>query len=274
MKQPKSYKGNISLYLILLLVVTAIMYSLKTCSHTHNRHDNITPSGGDTIDVAIEYSPLSLYSYNDTLGGLNYDLIREIATRKSLNIKFHPIVSLTEAINHLNNGNYDILIAEVPMTAEFKEKYLFTDPIYLDRQVLVQLKDSLTGNKKIQTQLDLAGDTIWAVANSPIAQRIKNLASEIGDTIYIMSDSTYAAEQLFLRTAVGEIKYAVINEGVAKSLAKDYPLVDIETNISFTQFQSWLINPNESKLCDSLNVWINEVKQTNRYNQILSKYNK
>jgi ABC-type amino acid transport substrate-binding protein len=269
--KPKS--GNLTLYIILLLIAVGVMFSLKTCSHKRTI-DELKPSDGDTIDVAIEYSPLSLYTYDDTLGGLNYDIIRAIADEHNLILKFHPVVSLTDAMNHLSKGLYDILIAEVPMTSEYRDAILFTTPIYLDRQVLVQRKDLTTGKGQIKNQLDLAGDTIWAVANSPIAQRIKNLASEIGDTIYVVSDSVYSAEQLFIMTAVGEIKQSVMNEAVARALLPNYPSVDINTNISFTQFQPWIISRENTQLCDSLNLWIENYKQTQQYSHMLEKYGK
>lgn len=271
MQHLELYKGRFITYILLFLFVIVIMYMLKTCSYKKNQTSNI-PSSGDTIDVAIEYSPLSLYTYDDTLGGFNYDLIRKIATDHNLYLKFHPIVSLTDATSKLEKGLYDILIAEFPLTSEFNNKYLFTIPIYLDRQVLVQRIDSTTPNRLIKSQLDLAADSIWVVANSPITHRITNLAHEIGDTIYIISDSTYAAEQLFIMTAIGDIKQAVINEKVAKKLAKKYPYIYISTDISFTQFQSWLINKNDSVLCDSLNSWIAIIKQTEYYKLLESKY--
>lgn len=248
------------------------MYMLKTCSYSKNGNNINTSSDSETIDVAIEYSPLSLYTYNDTLGGFNYDLIRQIAIEHNLNLKFHPIVSLTDAIKNFEMGSYDILIAELPLTTEYNNKYLFTIPIYLDKQVLVQRKDSVTFKPKIKSQLDLAGDTIWVVANSPLTNRITNLSREIGDTIYIISDSIYAAEQLFIMTAIGDIKQAVINEKVAQKLAKQYPYIDISTDISFTQFQSWIINKTDSILCDSLNSWIATIKQTEYYKSLESKY--
>lgn len=274
MKTPKPRKGSYILYIVMLIITLAAMFSLKICSHPRSNNISIQPSGGDTIDVGIEYSPLSLYTYNDTLGGLNYDIIREIARNKSLTLKFHPVVSLTEAKRLLDNGYFDILIAEVPMTAEFKQDYLFTEPIYLDRQVLVQKKDSITGNKKVNTQLDLANKTVWAVANSPIAQRIRNLSSEIGDTIHVVADSLYTSEQLFLMVVTGEIEYAVINEALAKNMTNDYEYIDISTNISFTQFQPWITNRNDSVLCDSLNIWITDLKNKEIYRQLLLKYNK
>lgn len=262
-----------ALALVLLLALTiALMFMLKKCSYNRQSIGTDIPSSGDTLDVAIEYSPLSLYTYNDTLGGFNYDLMRLIATHNKLKIKFHPIVSLTEALVNLQNGNYDILLAELPMTTEYKDTYLFTEPVYLDRQVLVQLKDSITSQTRISTQLDLAGDTVWVVANSPFVYRISNLAREIGDTIYVETDSVYSAEQLFILTATKEIKQAVINERIAKLMVQDYPQVDINTNISFTQFQSWLLNKNDSTLCDSLNIWLYRVKSSDSYKALESKY--
>lgn len=271
MQNIKLYKGRFVSYILLLLIVAVIMYMLKTCSY-EKRHTINTPSGGDTIDVAIEYSPISLYIYDDTLGGFNYDLIRKIALDNNLNLKFHPIVSLTDAISKLDNGLYDVLIAEFPRTSEFNDNYLFTTPVYLDQQVLVQRVDSITHNRRIKSQLDLAGDSIWVVANSPLINRVNNLSHEIGDTIYIITDSTYAAEQLTIMTAIGDVKQAVVNAKVAQKLAKEYPFLDISTNISFTQFQSWIVNKNDSLLCDSLNSWIQTIKQTEYYKSLECKY--
>ena len=246
------------------------MYMLKMCSS--NSSDLTTsqlPSSGDTIDVGIEYSPLSLYSFGDTLGGFNYDLMRLVASQHNLKINFHPIVSLTHAITAVEKGSFDILIAEMPTTSEFTDKFLFTIPIYLDRQVLIQSKSNY---KQINTQLDLAGDTVWVVANSPFASRINNLAREIGDTIYVITDSIHSAEQLFILTATNEIKQAVINEQVAKIMAQDYREVDISTDISFSQFQSWIVNKNDSVLCDSLNSWLSAIKSTNQFQTLQERY--
>ena len=73
-------------------------------------------------------------------------------------------------------------------------------------------------------------------------------------------------------TAIGEIKQAVINEKVAQKLAKKYPFVDISTDISFTQFQPWIVNKNDSILHDSLNSWIQTIKLNQYYNSLSNKY--
>ena len=57
------------------------------------------------------------------------------------------------------------------------------------------------------------------MAQSPVADRMHNLASEIGDTICVVEDPAYGSEQLFITTATGEIPSAVVNERIARVMA-------------------------------------------------------
>ena len=124
----------------------------------------------------------------------------------------------------------------------------------------------------IGSQLDLAGDTVNIVKGSPMRERIMSLSREIGDTIYVVQDSVYGPEQLFLMVSTGDIKYAVINESIARKLASTHPNVDVSQAISFTQFQSLTLDKGEIELCDKLNDAILKVKKMPHYNELLKKY--
>jgi ABC-type amino acid transport substrate-binding protein len=254
-----------------LILVMMMMYSLRKCSYTPGGL-MLIPSGGDTVDVAIEYAPLSLYRYDDTLGGFDYDMLRELASRHNLILKFHPVVSMPQSLEMITSDVYDILVANIPATADFKEKYTFLEPVLLDRQVLVQRRDSVTGKGRVTSQLDLAGDTLWVVDGSSSISRISNLSHEIGDTIYVNTVPDCSSEQLFIMTAIGDIKQAVINESVARSMVKDYPDIDISTEISFSQFHSWIVSGKRPELKDSLNNWILQFKSTPQYRNLTTRY--
>ena len=266
--------GNIAVYVIMLCIAVLAMCGLHHCSLSADGDGKTVSSGGDTIDVAIEYSPLSFYTYNDTLGGFNYDLLKLLASKHGLTLKFHPVVSLSNALSHIEDNTYDILAAELPVTAEYKDKYELLEPVLLDKRVLVQLKDTLTGDVRVKSQLDLAHDSVWIVDGSSVKGRIDNLSREIGDTIYIKSDPEYGSEYLFIMTALGEIKQAVISERVAKAMADEYPQVDVSTGISFNQFQSWVASKRRPELKDSLNKWIKEIKLTPEYKDLEERYSK
>lgn len=251
----------------LLVAVLAIMFMLHECSSkTHDNTRRFTPGSGDTVNVAIEYSPISLYRYEDTLGGFNYDLLRLVLSQDGRKLKFYPVATVSDAIDGLEKGTFDIVVADIPITAAFKEKYRFSEAVYLDRQILVS-RDST-----IRSQLDLARKQIYVPAGSPVAHRLRNLSHEIGDTIYVMEDTEYGAEQLFILTAVGEIPNAVINKGVAERLAPQYPDVDISTPISFTQFQSWIMSRNPDSPADSIDAALSRFKKTAAYRELLHRY--
>ncbi|MEZ3598165.1 MAG: transporter substrate-binding domain-containing protein [Paramuribaculum sp.] len=264
--------GRLSLYLGLLLAAFITMWLIRTCSiPSPFSKAGTKPSGGDTLDVAIDYGPMSLFTYDDTLGGFNYDMIRGMATANGLKVKFHPVTIPGCSIEGLENGLYDIVVSDIAATAEASENVVFTEPVYLDKQVLVQKKDSL-GNTEVSSQLDLAGREVWVTSGSPSAMRLRNLSAEIGDTILVKEDPDYGSEQLVMMVAVGDIPLAVVNEKTALRLAGEYPGIDVSTAISFTQFQTWALRKKEMELTDSVNSMIKRYKQTDGYKDLLRRY--
>ncbi len=249
-------RGQMIIYLLLLAVVVGCMVGLSFCDKPVVDAQS-SPSGGDTLDIAIEYSPVTYYTYNDTLGGYNYDLLRMIADSVGCPMKFHPIVTLEKALTGLEEGRYDVVVAQFPMTAVDTSRFAFTQPIYIDQQVLVQRRSTSV----IHSQLDLAGDTVWVVKGSPMIQRIASLSREIGDTIYVHVDELYGPEQLMMMVAAGEIKYAVVNRTIARAMSSRLPNLDRSVAISLSQFQSWMVSKNRQGLCDSLDMWHNQVKR-------------
>ncbi len=267
MKKLTVKTGKTVIYVILLIFVLALMFGLKKCSSSQLSND--AKAEGDTINVAIELSPIGLSTRQDTLSGFHYDLIRRICKLHNQNVKISAFTNLSSALNQLDNGRFDIVIADIPVTYNMKENYLYTDSIYIDHQVLVRRKETI---KKGFNQNDLAGDTIWIPSGSLANERIHNLSEEIGDTIYVIEDKKYGAEQLIILTALGEIKQAVVNQKYAAALVKDYPQLDISTDISFHQFQSWILRKNNTELCDSVNKWLKEYKGTDEYLKLYNRY--
>lgn len=264
-------------YVALLVAAVGAMVALRNCDGgaipLQPESEPVQKSGGDTIDVAIEYSPGSYYTYADTLGGLNYDLLRIVALRMHRPIKFHSVVTLSKALEELNRGTYDLLAGQFPITAEAKEQYLFTDDVFLDKQVLVQRKDA-KGNVKVKSQLDLAKKTVWIVSHSPMRERVEALSREIGDTIFIKAENAYGPEQLFLKVVTGEIEFAVINSHIARQLAQKYnDKIDVSRDISFSQFQAWVLKKSDTRLCQQINAQIKAIKaDSSAYQSLLRCY--
>lgn len=234
-------------------------------------YEEIIRSG--VLRAVTEYNSISYHAQADSIGGLHYELLQAFAESKGLKTEITPEMSVEKRIEGIQLGIYDLLANNVLISSERKDSLLFTSPILLSRQVLVQRKPTeMNDQNYINSLLDLAGKTVHVVKESPSILRIHNLSNEIGDTIYIKEIEKYGQEQLLAMVAAGDIDYAVCDESIALTAANDLPRLDFETTISFTQFYSWGVNKENTILLDSLNAWLDSYKQTEAFQRLLKKY--
>lgn len=234
-------------------------------------YEEIIRSG--VLRAVTEYNSISYHAQADSIGGLHYELLQAFAESKELKTEITPEMSVEKRIEGIQLGIYDLLANNVLISSERKDSLLFTSPILLSRQVLVQRKPTeMNDQNYINSLLDLAGKTVHVVKESPFILRIHNLSNEIGDTIYIKEIEKYGQEQLLAMVAAGDIDYAVCDESIALTAANDLPRLDFETTISFTQFYSWGVNIENTILLDTLNAWLKTYKETPAFKQLMKKY--
>lgn len=248
-------KGSASLYLLLLIAVAPVMAMLKECSSKQLPPRSELLAGGDTVNVAIEISPMGVTMRGDSLGGVYYTMLQQIANEHGMPLKFHPFTQLETALRGLDEGRYRLVVSDIPATTELKQRYLFVDPVGIDRQVLVQRRDTINDSITITTQFGLANQQVVLPKGSPFISRLRNLSHEIGDTIYIVEDSAYSSEQLVILTALGELPRVVVSERVATPMLERYPQLDASIGISFNQFHGWVLAHSDSTLRDTLSAW-------------------
>ena len=269
------YGKRMVMYLSLLIICLIIMFILRNNlkSETSQIRDYPEILNEDTLRIVTDYNPLSYYVTQDSIIGFDYELANLISKRSGLAVLVFPEVSLSKSLQGLNKNVYDIVGRTLPVTTESKQEYNFTETILLNKQVLIQRKPEFNNNTKpIRNQLDLARKTLYIISDAPTRYRIENLAHEIGDTIYVKEETKYGAEQLVIMVAKGDIEFAVINENIAQQMASEFPEIDYQTDISFTQFQSWALRKTSPVLLDSLNVWLKDIKESAEFQILTKKY--
>lgn len=263
-------KSNIPSIIVAVVICTALVFFLLSKCSRSGYYNGASRAGGDTLNIAIEFSPTGMYMRGDSLSGLNYDIVKAILNREGIPSKITPVASYADATEKLSSGLYDILIADAAVIAEAKEDYIFTEPVFIDRQVLVCRNDSISDDFNV---ISLANDTVWVASDSPFAERVNNLSDEIGDTIIIREVDNVGSEGLLMMVEVGDIDRAVVNRRVAKKMIDNgLTNVRIAGEISFNQFQAWMLNNGNSVLRDSLNSYISTFKETPEYREIINKY--
>lgn len=271
-------KKLLAVYICLLGIVLVMMASLY--SYLQNKeplpprdYPEIKEEG--ILRVMMEYNPSDYYVEDDTILGFQYELCQAIARLSGMEVQIHLEMSLEKSFEMLDQQQVDVIARNIPITSESKETHLFTDPIILNKQVLVQRTAKANqGQSPIRNQIHLGKKKLYIPKNSPALLRIKNLEHEIGDTIYIEEDELYSDEQLIIQVAKGDIDFAVCNQQNAERMAKQYPEIDIQTDISFTQLQSWAVRMESPILLDSLNHWLDTLKKNGLYDKVYNRYYK
>ena len=155
MEPLKLKKGSIVVYLVLLALVLVVMIIARNNALKGSAEN--TSEDRDTINVAIQISPIGVTTIGDSLGGLYYDKIRQIAVKQHFHPKISGITNIQSAIADLKNGVFDVVIADT------------TNVILSSEDIKIQIATPLPDS--LQSQYNA-----WAIiGNSPqIIDRIKN----------------------------------------------------------------------------------------------------
>lgn len=233
----------------------------------------------DKIVAITDYNSTNYFVYRGQLMGYQYELLQDLADHMGKRLEVIVDNNLNQKFDKLLNGEVDLIAANLTITSDRKQIADFTIPHGQTRQVLVQriapdnnsaLRNG-EGNKLIRNQLNLAGKVIHVQKNSAYAERLKNLAQEIGDTIFIKTVNK-EVEELIDMVSKGEIDYTVCDENIAKLNESYYENLDIKTPLSFPQNYAWAVTKGNEKLLNDINKWFKNYKTTTRYHVIYNKY--
>jgi membrane-bound lytic murein transglycosylase MltF len=260
-------------YSLSLLAAVGTMSYIYICSRPQQARDYEAIREEGVLRILTEYNPLGYYVSGDTIKGFQYELCRAIAGISGLDVQIQLATNLAGAFEALQNGKCDVIAQNIPVTSSLKETCLFTDPVMLSKQVLVQrTAASNNGIEPVRNHPELGKKTIYIPQSSPALLRIRHLEHEIGDTIFVVEDNAGSAGELIAKVAQGEIDYAVCDRQIAARLAEELPGIDIETDISFTQLQAWAVRPTSPVLRDSLNNWLAQIHRQGLFSQIYKRY--
>ncbi len=260
----------------LLAVVVAV--TISACNVFSGSNSKKSRSGSRDLDQIVESGVLvavtdinstNYFIYSGEPMGFQFDLLQEFAQHIGVRLEIIAENDLDNAFKLLDEGVVDLFANSLTITSGRSQKYSFTVPISVTKQVLVQRKSS---DDMIRTPLQLARKIIYVQKSSASAHRLYNLSDEIGDEIVVVEMPNYEADELIELVAKGEIDYTVCDEDVARVNSFFYDNLDVDTPISFEQNQAWAVSKKSETLLVALNEWLNEFTKTAEYRIIRGKY--
>ena len=219
---------------------------------------------------------------NATPSGFEYELLSDFCKGNDLELEMIVNENLDSCFMLLDSCKVDIVAVGIGANKDMKRRYLVTNPILMQRSVLVQRlpKDwsqmstaNEVENQLLRSSVDLAGKTIHLPQGSHEVKLLQHLSDQIGDTIYIVECDSLNSVDLVKAVASGQIDYTVVEEYVARMASIGLKGLDTKLNVSVEQPLGWAIanHDGDSSLLLALNGWIDGFEQRN-LNRILAKY--
>lgn len=233
------------------------------------------------MNVAVDYSSTTYFVYKGEVMGFEYDLLKIIEDHFGIKVNIIIEPSIEQAIEMLNRGEVDLIAYPLTITRERKKIMAFTEHYVSQRQVLVQRKQENWREMKlheiekylIRDQTDLIGSNIHVLNHSSYINALQALEEQIGGDINIIEDPPDVdTEQLIQNVANGEYDYTISDENIALVNRAYYPILDVETPVSFPRRIAWAVRLNAPELLDTLNQGINRLKRNGTIKILYDKY--
>ena len=216
---------HLAAHTILLLLLTALLW--QSCA-TSPRVVVETHKMPDTLRVGTLYSPTSFFLYRGDTLGYDYDRVCDFAKAKKIKLQFKVAPNMHTLIDMIKTKKVDLLVYEIPVTAEFNEKVLHCGETNTTYQVLVQPKS----RRRISNVTQLVGKTIYVEKGSKYESRLRNLDSEIGGgiNIHTVESDTVNVENLIEGVNNGTIPLTLADNDIAKACIKDLRSYGVDTS--------------------------------------------
>ncbi|WP_121665979.1 MltF family protein [Mesonia aquimarina] len=233
------------------------------------------------LTVITIYNSTSYFLYRGKAMGFEYELVERLAKDLDLELRIKVAEDIDQLFNMLNNGEGDLIAYGLSITEPRKEVVNFTNHHYLTHQVLVQRRPKNWRKLpmyKIKKQLvgdpvELMDKTVHVRKNSSYYQRLKNLSQEIGGKINIETVSGNKTTDEIIKMVVDrEIDFTISDYNVAAINQTYNPILDIDTEISFSQRIAWAVRKNSPDLLSRVNKWMKKIKKQDYYYVVYNKY--
>lgn len=226
------------------------------------------------ITVLFESNSSSYFEYHGTSMGFEYELLKEFCKDHQLTLDVQIVSNQNDMFELLNNGQVDLIAANLSVTNDRKRIIAFSEPILNAEQVLVQRKkeeNSLTEFITDPTQLAEKKVSVWG--NSAYFLNLKNIQNEIGDTIFIHEENgEISPDYLIEQVADGTIDYTVTDKNIALINQFYWNNIDISLPISFKQKIAFGLRKSAVKLKSELDNWLVKFKSQELYAHLKYKY--
>ncbi|WP_412060199.1 transglycosylase SLT domain-containing protein [Rubrivirga sp. IMCC45206] len=255
----------------------------------------------DTLVALTSYTSTSYFLYRGLPMGYEYELLQDFAEERDVVFQI-KVVPRDSILYYLNAGLGDIAAARLQPVQEDTSRFGFTVNLYETQAAVVQAQEiadtteveapimpseiaerrgQIAGDvaqnpltiqaRRVRRPADLAGQDVYLPTGDPYVERLVELEDRISGDIRVVEVDT-TSEALIRNVAVGNIELTVAQENVAKLEEGYYENLTVEPAVGAPHGVAWAVRDNAPALLAALDEWIEENRDTRRWNSLYRKY--
>ena len=245
-------------------------FSLAACGGsadtTTEGEDTADTSTGKTYVIGTDttFAPFEFTTESGEFVGIDIDLMNAIAEDQGFQVEFNSL-GFNAAVQALEVGQVDGVIAGMSITDERKENFDFSDP-YFDSGVVMGIK---ADNEEIKGYEDLAGKTVAVKIGTEGQAFAESIKDQYGFETRTFDDSNNM--------------YMDVNSGNSAACFEDYPVMGyaisqgvglkMVTEKENGNSYGFAVNKGENtELLEMFNAGLANLKENGTYDEILNKY--
>lgn len=233
------------------------------------------------IRALTDYNSHGYFIYRGTPMGFQYELLNSLAEYLDVELEIVVKNDLLKSLDDIQNVKFDVLAMDLAITAERREKMLFTHPIYQSKQVLVQKMPDRWRKMRtwdeieshfVRDAIQLQGKTVHIKKGSVFYKRLNHINMETGGEMTIVQDDA-SVDELIEKVSEGEIEFTICDSHVAAINKKYHKNIDIETKLGgYSQNLAWALPLNSDSLLLLINEWLEQYKKSKEFYYVYNKY--
>ncbi|GGM30151.1 putative ABC transporter extracellular-binding protein YckB [Paraliobacillus quinghaiensis] len=250
-------KGLLFTFLISVLVLAA-------CGQSDTKWDEVQEAGEIVAGTSGTLIAASYYTEEDELTGYDVEVMREIASRLDLEVKFE-IMGIDSMLPALDS-RIDVAVNDIEATDKRKEKFNFSDPYKYSYSTMVVREDDYSGINSLE---DLEGKKAGGGAT----------------TIYSQIAEHFGAEVVTYGNAPNEAYLSDVNTGRTDVIVNDYYLskfgvgafpdfdIMLHPNLKFHPTEQAVVMPKDAtKLQEKINEVLAEMREDGTLTELAKQF--
>ena len=251
------------------LSLTMVMGLAACGSSASDDTQGETPSGEvKTYKIATDttFAPFEFEDENGNFVGIDIDILKAIAEDQGFEVDLQ-VLGFSAALQAVEAGQADGMIAGMSITEDRKERYDFSEPYY-DSAVVMAVSES---NEDIKSYEDLAGKKVAVKVGTEGYAFAESIKDEYGFEMTVFDDSNGMYQDVTVGNSVACFEdYPVIAYGIQQGL----PLRLNDKQEAGNSYGFAVAKNKNAELLQKFNDGLVNIRENGKYQEIVDSYTK